>query len=178
MKPQSIHDEAPQVINVGSTSKISHHLRSGECKISGHKWEWTMFCPRQVMDYWLADFLFIEFFVLLLTFGQLCIMCSQWKVVHIMSQLLHALQNTTARISCHALYFSDETYWLEPHFFVLYISNLHVVNIVQYRIFACSDSVYWLWYGPSPIYCSILQPTQPIVLQGTRECWCIWVYLK
>ncbi len=32
-------------------------------------------------------------------------------------------------------------------FLWLYISNLHVVNIVQYGMFACINSVYWLCHG-------------------------------
>ncbi len=35
-------------------------------------------------------------------------------------------------------------------FLSLYISNLHVVNIVQYGIFACSNSVYWRWKAYLP----------------------------
>ncbi len=51
-------------------------------------------------------------------------------------------------ISCHELYFVDEisSSCVITIFLSLYISNLHVVNIVQYGIFWCSNSVYWLWF--------------------------------
>ncbi len=60
-----------------------------------------------------------------------------------LTKLLYAFRNTTARTSCHELYFADEI--SNKIVLSLSFSILHFVNIVQYEIFVCSN--FWLWYS-------------------------------
>ena len=64
--------------------------------------------------------------------------------------------------------------WLQ-HLYRYIFQNLHVVNIVQYGNFACSNSVYWLC---NIIFiCSLILVWMHLPL-SPMQCWLQWLHLR